>query len=122
KFLMFLGPIGIVIFIILFIIILIVVILGGSEAYGSSFGSYCTGRNFDISDIADISSPKTYTGVFEWAWDKTSGQYKFYEETPTYIDEDGFLRTGEDYIIALGEYFGTEKGTRYIIEMESGQT
>lgn len=122
KFLIFLGPIGIVIFIILFIIILIVVILGGSEAYGSSFGSYCTGRNFDISDIADISSPKTYTGVFEWAWDKTSGQYKFYEETPTYIDEDGFLRTGEDYIIALGEYFGTEKGTRYIIEMESGQT
>ena len=122
KFLIFLGPIGIVIFIILFIIILIVVILGGSEAYGGSFGSYCTGRNFDISDIADISSPKTYTGVFEWAWDKTSGQYKFYEETPTYIDEDGFLRTGEDYIIALGEYFGTEKGTRYIIEMESGQT
>jgi len=101
----------------LFLILLTVFIGASDSAYG---GTYCAGQEFDISDIKVDTSAKTYTGVFEWAWDKTSGQYQFYKEQPTYIDEDGFLRSGDDYLIALGAYFGTKKGTRYLITLEDG--
>lgn len=102
----------------LLFLILLTVFMGASDnAYGSV---YCAGQEFDISDITVDTSTKTYTGVFDFAWDRTSGQYQFYKEQPTYIDEDGFLRSGEDYLIALGQYFGTKKGTRYLITLEDG--
>lgn len=107
----------VVLFLIIFIV-LFAAIASGSTDYSSG---YCVGQNFDISDIEN-TSVKTYTAVFDFAWNKDSGQYKFFSETPTYVDEEGFLRTGEDYIIALGTFFGTKKGTRYMIELENGTT
>ena len=107
------------IFILLFVILFLVIfsIFASSSAYGSS--DYCVSDNFDISDLENTST-FTYTGVFDFKWQDPVKS--FYEEHETYIDENGFLRTDNDYIIALGTYFGEEKGTRYLITLEDGTT
>lgn len=110
---------GLLIFIILLLLFLtIFIVLNGDEG-GSGSDDYCVDNKFDISDLKNTSS-KTYTGVFEWRWDRQVVMKPMYEKVETYIDEDGFLRTGNDYIIALGTYFGKRKGTRYLITLENG--
>ncbi len=111
KFMIIAFGVGLL-FIILFLVIFVV--FEGSSAYGSS---YCVSSSFDISDL-ESTSTFTYTGVFDFRW--VDPVKKFYEEHETYIDENGFLRTDNDYIIALGTYFGEEKGTRYLITLEDG--
>lgn len=110
---------GLLIFIILLLLFLtIFIVLNGDES-GSGSDDYCVDNKFDISDLKNTSS-KTYTGVFEWRWDRQVVMKPMYEKVETYIDEDGFLRTGNDYIVALGTYFGKRKGTRYLITLENG--
>lgn len=108
---------------VLFIVFLVIVIvIGGGSIGGSAYGStYCGGEVFDMTKI------ELYNGVKSWMpglrhWDETSPQYTFYNTVETYTDNDGFLRQGEDYVVALGQKFGIEKGTRYEVLMESGQT
>ena len=110
---------GLLIFIILLLLFLTIFIVLNGDENGSGSDDYCVDNKFDISDLKNTSS-KTYTGVFEWRWDRQVVMKPMYEKVETYIDEDGFLRTGNDYIIALGTYFGKRKGTRYLITLENG--
>ena len=105
---------------ILFLILLIiVVVIGGGSIVGSAYGSsYCGGEVFDLTSIGDTSTKTWERGLRSWA----SPVYDFFNEYETYTDVDGFLRHGEDYVVALGQAFGTKKGTRYEVLMESGQT
>ena len=104
------------------ILLVILIVIGGGSINGTAYGStYCGGEVFDMTKI------ELYNGVKSWMpglrhWDETSPQYTFYNTVETYTDNDGFLRQGEDYVVALGQKFGIEKGTRYEVLMESGQT
>lgn len=80
------------------------------------------------SEIAILSATDWYVG---------QGSYKCYEDyraiTDTsspqwelqqgaWTDENGLRRVGDRYCIALGSAFGSMIGSKYIIELESGET
>ena len=104
----------------LFFIILIIIIgfYSGESAYGS-VGGYCTTKQFDISDLEDTSVKTFENGLINWV--NPSPQYTFFTTTETYTDSDGFLRSGDAYVVALGTYFGEEKGTKYLVTLENGK-
>lgn len=104
----------------LFLLLLIIIIgfFAGESAYGS-VGNYCTTKQFDISDLADTSVKTFEDGLINWV--NPSPQYTFFTTTETYTDEDGFLRAGDAYVVALGTYFGEEKGTKYLVTLENGK-
>lgn len=97
-----------------------------SSLNGSS--GYCGGDSYDLSVLDDPKPSYTYTGAFAVKWSKSSAQYKTLTEASTYADEDGFLRSGDAYFIALGSYFGIEQdgkkklvmGTKYLIKLKNG--
>ena len=118
-------PMALAIIGILFLILLIiVVVIGGGSITGSAYANsgYCVSKQFNISDIYDTYKNLwySYTATFSQNW--LYGSKKFYEEHETYIDENGFLRTNNDYIVALGTYFGEELGSRYLVTLEDGTT
>ena len=110
---------GLLIFIILLLLFLtIFIVLNGDEG-GSGSDDYCVDNKFDISDLKNTSF-KSYTGAFDVEWSKPDRMKPLYGKVETYIDEDGFLRSGDDYFVALGTYFGGVIGTRYLITLENG--
>ena len=101
------------------ILLVLLIVIGGGSINGTAYGStYCGGEVFDLTPIGDTSTKTWERALRSWA----SPVYDFFNEYETYTDGDGFLRHGEDYVVALGQAFGTEKGTRFEVLMESGQT
>ena len=105
----------------LILLLLLIIIIGFftvDSAYGS-IGGYCTTKQFDISDLEDTSVKTFEYGLINW--NNPSPQYTFFTTTETYTDSDGFLRSGDAYVVALGTYFGEEKGTKYLVTLENGK-
>lgn len=114
----------------LLLLLILIIFIGSFIATISSSGSdsYCAGSDYDLS-VLDSNPPSyTYTDVFNIKWDKSSAQYETLTSNKTYADEDGFLRSGDAYFIALGSYFGIETnnekklvmGTKYLIKLKNG--
>lgn len=109
-------------------IIIISALSGVFGAISNSSSEYCEGDSYDLSVLDDPKPSYTYTGVFQIKWSKSSAQYKTLTENETYADEEGFLRSGDAYFIALGSYFGIEQdgkkklvmGTKYSIKLKNG--
>ena len=107
---------------------LISALSGIFESAIDSSSSYCGGDSYDLSVLDDPKVSYTYTGAFAVTWSPKSNQLKTLKENNTYMDEDGFLRSGDAYFIALGSYFGIEKdgkkelvmGTKYLIKLKNG--
>lgn len=54
---------------------------------------------------------------------KISSQYKYIHSEKVTVCEDGLLRDNEGYIgVALGSYYGSTIGDRYIIHLSTGKT
>lgn len=101
----------------LILIVFFVIFLGTGASQGEM--CYITGQEFDLSDIELSTATKVYeNGLINW--NKDSQQYAFFTTNETYTDENGFMRVKEndDYIVALGQYFGTTIGTRYLVVVE----
>lgn len=77
------------------------------------------GKSMDIPN--GNTSNKTYMSYHAITM-KSSPQYKLQRDGNTTTDEYGLRRRGEDYVIALGSYYGTTIGQRYQISFESGTT
>lgn len=67
------------------------------------------------------TSNKTYMS-YHAITTKSSPQYKLQHDGKTTTDKYGLRRRGEDYVVALGSYYGTKIGQRYQISFESGTT
>ena len=52
--------------------------------------------------------------------DTASAQYKLLQKEDVYIDEEGFLRVGDKFLIAIGNYFGANVGQEVEVELSSG--
>lgn len=122
---------GIILFVLFFVVMLVLMMAGGASSgdgyYGSAGGynSYenCIESEYDISDVKKENynglGVYTYTGAyFKWAkasdtYEKVLSQYEFY------ADDDGFLRTDDFYLVAMGSFFGPV-GTKYLINFEDG--
>ena len=65
---------------------------------------------------ADFGVFKSYTDYKCLA--RNSEQWKIQERA--YTDECGLRKIGDDYLVALGSYFGTELGSRYMITLSNG--
>ena len=77
------------------------------------------GKSMDIPN--GNTSNKTYMSYHAIKM-KSSPQYKLQHDGNTTTDEYGLRRRGEDYVIALGSYYGTTIGQRYQISFEGGTT
>ncbi len=75
------------------------------------------GKSMDIPN--GNTSNKTYMS-YHAITTKSSPQYKLQHDGNTTTDKYGLRRRGEDYVIALGSYYGTTIGQRYQILFESG--
>lgn len=119
-----------IIIILVFAFLIFLAILNGTIA-GIAIGTsdeYCGGETYDLSVLDNQNVSYTYTGAFDFNWGKNTNQYKNFASLKTYADEDGFLRSGNAYLIALGSYFGIEEdgkkklvmGTEYLIKLKNG--
>ena len=54
--------------------------------------------------------------------DKTSEQYKLQHSKDIYTDNEGFRRIGDNFIIAVGTYFGCNVGQEVMVKLSSGTT
>ena len=52
--------------------------------------------------------------------DISSEQYKLLERKDVYIDEEGFLRISDKFLIAVGTYFGADIGQEVEVKLSSG--
>ena len=79
-------------------------------------------RNFYLGDVPkDAFSIFTYMPQFNqklyrYQLDKNSNQYKFNKKC--YTDRDGFRKYNGNYLVALGTYFGSRIGTKYLVKVE----
>lgn len=77
------------------------------------------GKSMDIP--SGNTSNKTYMS-YHAITTKSSPQYRLQHDSKTTTDKYGLRRRGEDYVVALGSYYGTKIGQRYQISFESGTT
>lgn len=77
------------------------------------------GKSMDIP--SGNTSNKTYMS-YHAITTKSSPQYRLQHDGKTTTDKYGLRRRGEDYVVALGSYYGTKIGQRYQISFESGTT
>lgn len=63
------------------------------------------------------SSFKAYMS-YKTITNKSSNQWKL--QQTAYTDGLGLRKVGEYYCVALGSYYGTEIGTKYIIKLDTG--
>lgn len=54
--------------------------------------------------------------------DKTSEQYKLQHNENIYTDNEGFRKIGDNFIIAVGTYFGCNVGQEVTVKLSSGAT
>ena len=54
--------------------------------------------------------------------DKTSDQYKLQHSKDIYTDNEGFRRIGDNFIVAIGTYFGCNVGQEVMVKLSSGTT
>ena len=71
--------------------------------------------------------PKTNTNMksymdYRAIKDKTSDQYKLQHCKDIYTDNEGFRRIGDNFIVAIGTYFGCNVGQEVMVKLSSGIT
>jgi hypothetical protein len=69
--------------------------------------------------------PSTNFGSFKSYTDyrclsRSSAQWKLQEQAHT--DENGLRKIGDAYLVAMGSYYGTTLGTKYIVTLSSGNS
>lgn len=79
-------------------------------------------RNFYLGDVPDTAfsiftyMPQFNQKLYKYQLDKNSNQYKFNKKC--YTDKDGFRKYNGNYLVALGTYFGSRIGTKYLVKVE----
>ena len=73
------------------------------------------------------SVPRTGTSMksymsYKTITDKSSEQYKLQHSKDIYTDNEGFRRIGDNFIIAIGTYFGCNVGQEVMVKLSSGVT
>lgn len=69
--------------------------------------------------------PKTNTSMksymsYKTITDKISEQYKLQHYKNVYTDSEGFRRIGDNFIVAIGTYFGCNVGQEVEVELDNG--
>jgi len=69
--------------------------------------------------------PSTNFGLFKSYTDyrclsRSSAQWKLQEQA--YTDENGLRKIGDAYLVAMGSYYGTTLGTKYIVTLSNGNS
>ena len=67
------------------------------------------------------TSMKSYMN-YRTITDKTSEQYKLQHNENIYTDNEGFRKIGDNFIIAVGTYFGCNVGQEVMVKLSSGTT
>lgn len=67
------------------------------------------------------TSMKSYMD-YKTITDKTSEQYKLQHNENIYTDNEGFRKIGDNFIIAVGTYFGCNVGQEVMVKLSSGGT
>lgn len=73
----------------------------GAQYYPSNFGTF-----------------KSYTDYR--CLSRSSPQWRLQEQA--YTDENGLRKIGDTYLVAMGSYYGTTLGTKYIVTLSSGKS
>ena len=71
------------------------------------------------------SVPRTGTSMksymsYKTITDKSSEQYKLQHCKDVYTDSEGFRRIGDNFIVAIGTYFGCNVGQEVEVELDNG--
>ena len=78
--------------------------------------------NFYLGDVPEKAfsiftyMPQFDQKLYRYKLDKNSRQYKFNKKC--YTDKDGFRKYGNSYLVALGTYFGSRIGDKYLVRVE----
>lgn len=75
------------------------------------------GNHYSVPDVPDFKSWTNY--VLNVA--RSSAQWRILTGPNTWTDANGFRRLGNDYLVAMGSYYTTKLGTRFLIDTTRGE-
>ena len=75
-------------------------------------------NNGESSSSSSFGTFKSYTDYR--CLSRSSAQWKLQEQA--YTDENGLRKIGDAYLVAMGSYYGTTLGTKYIVTLSSGNS
>lgn len=77
--------------------------------------------NTDELEVPVLPDFKSWTNYVQCV-SRNSPQWAFLNSDGTYTDKNGFRRKGDDYMVAMGSYYTTTLGDRFLIETEYGNS